>query len=258
MCLAQVASVVGRAELLSAFFYLSSLLIHLSKTSKYKPLLTICLSWLGFLCKEQCLTVLVVCAACDIAKALVASPHQPAPAHSSPVRAHTQLDSAWPAKARRVNHTRLPLLFLGFVAALLFRIWINGRGAGGGVGQLAPAFNRFDNPASVETGSTQLLTYAYLAAHHFKTLLFPFTLACDWTHGSLPLVTTLGQTQNVITAAFIAIVAALAIRARRNCQVGHATNMRSAHERVQSRNHAISLSSFLHFLFLAPCRSSSC
>lgn len=63
----QVASIVGRAELLSALFYLSALLASdvsspaaSSSLSRRRLCLAVLFAWLGFLCKEQSLTSLIV------------------------------------------------------------------------------------------------------------------------------------------------------------------------------------------------------
>ncbi|RWS15420.1 transmembrane and TPR repeat-containing protein CG4050-like protein, partial [Dinothrombium tinctorium] len=168
-----VGSVVGRSELLSAIFYESSLLIHFNSkttTSKYKPLLTLSLTWIGFLCKEQCLTVLVVCALFDI---------------------------IFSRKSSVNGMRRIPILFSGFIFALLLRMKLNGN-------YLTPCFNKFDNPASVADKATKFLTYTYLGVYNFWLLTFPFHLCCDWTHESIALVKSYLDSRNVITVAFFA------------------------------------------------------
>ena len=71
----QVSYITGRAELLSAFFYLLSFLSFLHhlearRTSSYfghlHLLLTIFLGGVAMLCKEQGVTVLAVCMSYDI------------------------------------------------------------------------------------------------------------------------------------------------------------------------------------------------
>lgn len=218
----QVASVVGRAELLSAICYLTCLLIHWQSRHRHRTALTLIIAFVGFLCKEQSLTALLVLALSDLIAAYTAAGKRqilsspPSPLYhrklSPPHRHHHS-----PVKTQQRRRTPV-ILLAGFFFASFFRVWINGRtGSDTVIG--APTFNRFDNPASVESKHTQLLTYSYLAAFHYFVTLFPANLACDWTHGSLPLVTSVMQPQNVMTLAFVAICVAIVYRCRRDAQV---------------------------------------
>ncbi|GIY10770.1 protein O-mannosyl-transferase TMTC3 [Caerostris darwini] len=49
---------------------------------------------------------------------------------------------------------------------------------------------RFDNPASAESWPTRHLTHNYLISLNAWLLLFPSDLCCDWTMGTVPLVTS--------------------------------------------------------------------
>ncbi|RWS26104.1 transmembrane and TPR repeat-containing protein-like protein [Leptotrombidium deliense] len=180
-----VASVVGRAELLSAIFYELCLLTYLNKqngghcstcsssSNLLKPLFTVSLACIGLLCKEQCLTVLIVCAAFDAITAYGKT-------------CHTE---------RRHRTKNITILFCGFIFALLLRVKLNGK-------QVTPSFNKYDNPAAVANSDTKLFTYSYLCAFNFWLLTFPFQLCCDWTHESIKLLTSTLDARNVITVAF--------------------------------------------------------
>lgn len=49
---------------------------------------------------------------------------------------------------------------------------------------------RFDNPAASEAWPTRHLTHHYLGFLNAWLLLFPSDLCCDWTMGTVPLLTS--------------------------------------------------------------------
>ncbi|XP_076332869.1 protein O-mannosyl-transferase Tmtc3-like isoform X2 [Tachypleus tridentatus] len=186
-----VAGIVGRAELLSAIFFLSALMYYVKNrhslhgTASYifcgqdlwRCGVTVLLATLGTLCKEQCLTVLAVCCLLEVLKLRVTS--------SRSTRTHTSLPR------QRGVLLRSGLLMTG--AALIggFRLKL--------MSSQLPQFNRFDNPASVSPTPTRQLTYNYLLSLNAWLLLYPCDLCCDWTMGSIPLVTTLYDFRNLAT-----------------------------------------------------------
>ena len=58
---------------------------------------------------------------------------------------------------------------------------------------------RFDNPAAASVTPTRQLTYNYLAALNSWLLLFPHTLCCDWTMGSVSQVDKWTDPRNFCT-----------------------------------------------------------
>ena len=59
-------------------------------------------------------------------------------------------------------------------------------------GSSLPVFTKFDNPASASTSPlARYLTYLALPSYNIGLLLAPVNLCCDWTMGSIPLVTDL-------------------------------------------------------------------
>lgn len=191
-----VASVVGRAELLSAVFYLSALLFYIrsrsfaggSKESGYgwrRCLTTAALASVAMLCKEQGITVLAVCCIYELASL--------APSWSS---------SAWTTTwlASKEAFYRVIILGGSATAAVLTRLHLNG--------PHLLAFNRFDNPASVTSTPSRQLTYNYLAALNVWLLVFPCDLCCDWTMGTVPLVTSLADPRNLATITVYLFLAA--------------------------------------------------
>lgn len=61
---------------------------------------------------------------------------------------------------------------------------------------------RFDNPAAASKSPERHLTFAYLAAFNLGLLLFPYGLCCDWTMGSIPLLTSTDP-RNLATIALL-------------------------------------------------------
>ena len=81
------------------------------------------------------------------------------------------------------------------------------------------SFTRFDNPAAAASSPSRQLTYSYLVSVNAGLLLAPAPLCCDWTMGTVPLVTSVGDPRNLaplaVTAALILLVRrALAARDR--------------------------------------------
>ena len=60
---------------------------------------------------------------------------------------------------------------------------------------------------------TRWLTYNYLLGLNTALLLAPEPLCCDWTMGTVPLVTSLGDPRNLATLATYAGLALLVWRA---------------------------------------------
>ncbi|XP_076363414.1 protein O-mannosyl-transferase TMTC1-like [Tachypleus tridentatus] len=78
------------------------------------------------------------------------------------------------------------------------------------MGYQLPQFSRFDNPAAVATTPTRQLTYNYLLSLNAWLLLYPCDLCCDWTMGSIPLVTTLYDIRNLATVSlYVTIIVIL-------------------------------------------------
>lgn len=65
---------------------------------------------------------------------------------------------------------------------------------------------RFDNPASGASFPSRQLTYNYLLPLNTFLLLFPLHLCCDWTMGTVPLVTSLLDPRNLATVTFYVVL----------------------------------------------------
>ena len=231
--LLQVANIVGRTELLSALFFLLSLLTYIRLTSSHKyhhphpshpspstpPLLpsllwfslTLVLAVLSLLCKEQGVTVLAVCVAydilinskMDITDLLVVSQRillfKP-----SPISCKSLIKSSLGGRSSASVLKRSILLVISALVILFYRLYL---------GKGSPMFVESDNPASFSDHRlTRGLTYAYLCALNMWLLLFPSRLCFDWSMGSIPLVETWGDGRNLCTLALVLFAGAVLTR----------------------------------------------
>ncbi|KAH9362380.1 hypothetical protein HPB48_018032 [Haemaphysalis longicornis] len=268
-----VTSIVGRAELLSAAFFLGALLFYIrsgASTAVFKEqanghwrrcIATFVLATAAMLCKEQGITVLAVCCIYELASYPFSSAENILFAlRLTSMQRNVGEDAANDARRLPLCHRRrenglfaddlrglavrraaaratgsvkvyfeaaanhsflLPACaerlrtqqpksrpsFRAFCPSVVARIQING--------PHLPAFNRFDNPASVAASPSRQLTYNYLAALNAWLLVFPFDLCCDWTMGTVPLVTSLVDLRNLGTIAlylFLVVVTRAALR----------------------------------------------
>ncbi|KAK3262598.1 hypothetical protein CYMTET_28561 [Cymbomonas tetramitiformis] len=189
-----VASVVGRAELLCALFYLSALgaykrSITSSSRSRFAWLFgTMLLSAAAMLAKEAGITALALAAAYDLLlhqRVLCKLPWQP----RSPAALPDSVDSS--------VGIRMASLLAAAATLLLCRLHL--------MGSLPTIFKWEDNPASfAPDASTRGLTYAYLGARHMWLLVSPLKLCADWSGHSIALITSLTDPRNAATLALVA------------------------------------------------------
>ncbi|XP_028967817.1 protein O-mannosyl-transferase TMTC3 [Galendromus occidentalis] len=177
-----VASIVGRAELLSALFYLCALVYYigndhensygkLNATRWQYYLNTALLSGAGMLCKEQAITAIGVCCVYQALR----------------IRQNAHRYESWQTAAFKQTAGLLSTA----VVILAFRLSI--------MGSHIPAFSSLDNPVSTMGVWVKQLTYNYLTSLNAALLVFPSQLACDWTSGSIVPVTSLFDCRNVST-----------------------------------------------------------
>ena len=175
-----VVGVVGRAELLSALFFLSSLLSY----HKHWYFISACLTVISTFCKEQGITALGVVVVYELTHGGKKSPP---------------------------NVKRISLFTLVALVTITFRIWIMG-----GRNSL-PVFTRFDNPASFSSYPTRQLTYLYLVPLNLLLLLYPFNLCCDWTMQSVPLVKNFADQRNLATLIAFTVIFILTLKCLGQC-----------------------------------------
>ncbi|KAG8186483.1 hypothetical protein JTE90_009238 [Oedothorax gibbosus] len=211
-----VTGVVGRAELLSSVFFLIALLMYIKSSHKngsndYKALFQcLVLSGLAMLSKEQGITVVAVCVTYDIllvikVKGLSLPPGRPP---RGKVKGPTP---TW----RKDLVLRLLVMTSGAMFMLVARMRL--------MGNRMPVFNRFDNPASAESWPIRQLTHHYLVSLNTWLLVFPSDLCCDWTMGTVKLVTSFCDVRLLATVTVYAGICGFAWRCchgtRRNCKI---------------------------------------
>ncbi|XP_050681732.1 protein O-mannosyl-transferase TMTC1-like isoform X2 [Leptidea sinapis] len=110
-----------------------------------------------------------------------------------PVRWRWKADNVWSRVTRGV---------IAFVLLALARLSVL-------QGSL-PAFSPQDNPPAFHPSfSVRLMTFCYLAAFNWWLLLCPWTLSHDWQMGSVPLVTSVWDSRNLLTCAAVLSLLAL-------------------------------------------------
>ena len=194
-----VVNVVGRAELLSALFFL---LAFLQYQRCMRPG-ALDLGQLGVFCllvaaatfsKEQGFTVVFCCIAYEIARS---------EQHSTYL--------AWLADclspAHRQTHVRLAVLGVFSLALMAVRITLNGN--------TPPYFQVAQNMAAASDDLlTRTLSFNYYAAVHAWLLVFPYSLCYDWSSGSIPLLTEASDPRVVAILALYAVLVLLVLKFR--------------------------------------------
>ncbi|XP_045488096.1 protein O-mannosyl-transferase TMTC1-like [Pieris rapae] len=184
-----VSGVVGRADVLACFFFLSSLLLYHGCTSRHRVVWSVVMAALSMFAKETGLTALLFNIVFDLYRCW-------GTLFRSPVRWRWKGDNVW----SRVSRGLLALIILAGFRLILLQ------------GSL-PAFSAQDNPPAFHPSFTvRLLTFCYLAAFNWWLLICPWTLSHDWQMGSVPLVTTLWDYRNLLTGAAILALLALTYR----------------------------------------------
>ncbi|KAL4704691.1 hypothetical protein ACJJTC_011475, partial [Scirpophaga incertulas] len=181
-----VAGVVGRADVLACVFFLSSLLLYHGNSGKHRVWSSVVLAGLSMLAKETGLTALLFNVVFDIYRSW------------TPITRPLAMKWGWKRDSlcgRMVRAGAALVLLAIFRLALL-------------QGSL-PAFSPQDNPPAFHSSfAVRLMTFCYLAAFNWWLLLCPWSLSHDWQMGSIPLVTNIWDSRNLLTcAAFIALVA---------------------------------------------------
>ena len=191
-----VTGVVGRAEILSALFYVTGFLIYLkTENSEKSPtvrwlslFLSIILAFVSMLCKEQGITILGIFLIDQLLKWIRNHIH------------HT------PFYKDTVNHTMLNIItiVLSGVVMTYWRVFYIGGGT-------QPRFKDSDNPAAFSNSSlTRTLTYSYLGSFNFWLLLCPYWLCSDWSMGSIQLIHSIPDVRLVGLIAVIFLLGATA------------------------------------------------
>ncbi|ELT89553.1 hypothetical protein CAPTEDRAFT_225413 [Capitella teleta] len=197
-----VTGVVGRAELLSSIFYLGAFLVYTTCTGRHSQtnwsrlLVTIAMVTVAMLCKEQGITIIAVCCVYEVFVAQQMTVNDLLLHIRNILSGRPKLPS-WLLQAV----VRALVLVCGTLMLLMARVRV--------MGAQLPVFTRFDNPAAVAESPSRQLTLNYLLPVNAWLLLCPSRLCCDWTMGTLPLVTSILDPRNLATVAFFAVLGRL-------------------------------------------------
>lgn len=214
-----VTGVVGRAELLAAIAFLQTLMAYIRCTRfaraswKHWCWLGVACVWtaLGTLCKEQAVTVVGVCFVHEVMlvhkmtfRKLATLAGMLCGGHSS--SGSTGNRSRHSERWNVLLQLRLTILrclaLLAFLACLLYtRIKV--------MGAKLPIFTNFDNPAAHAASPIRQLTFNYLLPINVWLLIFPRDLCCDWTMGTVPLISGWTDPRNLFTVLFYVVCGAL-------------------------------------------------
>ncbi|KAH7960527.1 hypothetical protein HPB49_020941 [Dermacentor silvarum] len=188
-----VAGIVGRADVGACLFFLGSLLAYVQYCKyrdkevraerRWAPLYaSLALAGCSMLTKEHGITVLGVCAVYD-----VFVNHKVAPRDLPSLLVSKRHPGLWEG-----------LLHLCFAGVTLIGLRLHLMGA------RAPDFAPADNPAAdSESFLTRSLTFLYLPAFNFWLMLCPRWLSFDWSMEAIPLVQSLADARNLLSACLL-------------------------------------------------------
>jgi len=181
-----VTGAVGRAELLSSIFFLLALLSYSKactlQNHKWFILLTAIMASCAMLSKEIGITVLGLCVVHELC--IIHNFHKTIFNLVAEKELYYRIVKCRPSFNQSL--VRLGGLLLTLVVLLSFRIHLL-------QGSSLPVFTKFDNPASLAEALPKILTYAYLPCLNLWLLLCPSNLCCDWTMGTVPLLSSLAD-----------------------------------------------------------------
>ncbi|XP_062508109.1 protein O-mannosyl-transferase TMTC1-like [Corticium candelabrum] len=207
-----VNNIVGRAELLSAVFFLLSFISYVrsctasnefcsSKTDWRWFTVSLLMAACSMLSKEQGVTCLAICTVYDI---LV---------HFDELSQWLSIKGLVPDRKRRnvVKHMPKPPFYVFYrliltavcvIVLLYFRLCMNSG--------TQPIFKPEELRASFHPDQqTRMLSFGYIHAFNAWLLLCPYSLCCDWSLGSIPLVHSLWDMKNLAPLTVYAVIAIL-------------------------------------------------
>ncbi|XP_065317230.1 protein O-mannosyl-transferase Tmtc3-like isoform X2 [Gordionus sp. m RMFG-2023] len=180
-----VTSIVGRSEILAGLFFLSSFTFFVNATRNpytkpYKFSISMMFALFSMLSKEQGITIIGILIVYEILYNIFLNNYK-----------DKQL------VVKTLFSSRIKSMILSLNLCLFMRIWV--------MGSQLPQFFKFDNPASHARFPVRQLTYNYLAALNIWKLIFPYKLSCDWSMGSISLLTLMDH-RNLLTLVIYSII----------------------------------------------------
>ncbi|KAK9710450.1 Protein O-mannosyl-transferase TMTC, DUF1736 [Popillia japonica] len=214
-----VTGIVGRADVLACIFFLVSFLAYHGKQDGRCHIWTsITLGGLSMLAKETGVTVFLVNLAYDFYRSLGGLSMLAKETGVTVFLVNLAYDfyRCWPNIKRTISEVRWTtetqqfanraakiLTSLGLLLTIRLALL---------QGSL-PKFSQQDNPTAFHPSLyVRILTFCYLAAFNWWLLLCPATLSHDWQMGSIPLVTSIGDSRNLITCLFFGLALFLAVK----------------------------------------------
>lgn len=210
-----VSAVVGRADLLCAFFFILSFLAYIKACIKdvcddelFRPSsisyvwlsVSMVLSAISVLCKEQGITVIGIISAYDILMICKID-------LLSVIGVTTKTEESSDKQNSKGNwkksiFCRHVMLLISGLVILITRWRI--------MGSTTPTFQVFDNPHSfVNSTIFRAINYNYLYSLNSWLLVNPWWLCFDWSMGCIPVIESLFDWRNLIVIIFWIIMAAL-------------------------------------------------
>ena len=197
-----VAGIVGRAELLSAFFFLSSFLLylrsgdHAGRASTVAYLGSLAAHALSLLSKENGITLIGIIFCYDLV-------YRSDPRRSLVGRARAVLATGW-----RSAYLGYAVVALGY---LLLRHLVLAEGAP------APATKRVDNPLIDLAPGWRVLNALQVTLRYLGLLLFPLRLSYDYSYNQIPMLDSLFDPRSlVVLGGALVLVVASAVAYQRS------------------------------------------
>ncbi|TRY63668.1 hypothetical protein TCAL_08698 [Tigriopus californicus] len=169
---------------------------------------------IALLCKEQGITILAVCVIyelCITQRLLLSLPTSEFLTMRSVLKGGGGGAGGKFSPQTKASCQRICALVLTGLVLMVMRLKI--------MVQL-PNFYTYDNPAATASAPTKQFTFGYLTALNAWLLLNPSHLCCDWTMGTVPLVTSLTDPRHLSTITLVLTLAGLIHRIlkRDRCQ----------------------------------------
>nr|XP_027204148.1 transmembrane and TPR repeat-containing protein 3-like [Dermatophagoides pteronyssinus] len=213
-----VTSIVGRAECLCAIFFLATifsyyrLLMAIDSYNKWLWLMASITSiTAATFSKEQGITSIAICMVIEIFF------NQKLQRLASKLSLNVYYNNGYKQQTKSLKKTsssslsslsvlsfpkwikemitRITILIIWTILLLTIRLWL--------MRWQLPIFTKFDNPAvNAPNRLSRQLTQHYLYALNIWLLLNPWSLCCDWTMGSIPLIKSFNDHRNMFTLIF--------------------------------------------------------
>ena len=164
----QIANVTGRAELLSGVCFLMAIETYCESIVADRTTIAPTLwTFVGLLCKEQCLMALVRENSSNI--------------HESTVQLFCLCFEFALIGIRRPNAHRITTTFVAMGTMTVWRMWL--------MNFSTPKFTKYDNPAAHhELRLVRIINYLYIHLLNVKLLFAPLELCFDYSMGCIPLI----------------------------------------------------------------------